>query len=588
MLGGLFAKPALKNFPRQGLELKFDLPPFRQNNQRLPGSAEQFEHFEALRGEPLHLLVEVSRFVHQLNLTYISVAKRFAIAERCLRYATPALRTVFAEHHMDKALPESRQRGEALSAAVYCAKELATSFKRVFKNDVALNTWQFRQARRRVRSCAFYILAMIQAELRLKALRYQTLSGKTWRDCNSVFFVMLGLKETSRKHKNLPCLHVSRAPAEQQAAAQKTSLEQLYVATQLLGYFDPNCLSLSQLAVVESYIRQHLEQLATGSAEDDLLPGHIVLYSDLNVPAQQQKTDQFEGDSRTIDISALRTTLEKDKARLQAQLHGDSKKETREEEGRSAGKSGKSAANPVSTMDDLERMLAVDHMLKKLRGVQRTQTRSYIDVEDELFVFNGFTPSFNLLTANQSAEEDGADLNTNLNRQLAQRSAVLAESGTADATTRWTVVNESSGGMLIRTRETQFIKNLSIGQLSVFAKNKSGLEYPSLGYVTRIRRLKGMLLEVSLKRLSRQVEGVAVQNEFLQKNNMAMPGILVIDAGEFLQLIVHQSHRLRPGGAVKIQRAGVKYDYVLGPVQVLQREFLLYNVISPSLEKDVA
>jgi hypothetical protein len=53
---------------------------------------------------------------------------------------------------------------------------------------------------------------------------------------------------------------------------------------------------------------------------------------------------------------------------------------------------------------------------------------------------------------------------------------------------------------------------------------------------------------------------------------------MILDAGEDLQLLMHQSHRLMQGSSVSIQRGGKSYTSVVGEILFFQREFVLYRL----------
>ena len=67
---------------------------------------------------------------------------------------------------------------------------------------------------------------------------------------------------------------------------------------------------------------------------------------------------------------------------------------------------------------------------------------------------------------------------------------------------------------------------------------------------------------------------------------MGMPGFMILDAGEDLQLMMHQSHRLLPGTAVTIQRDGDGYGYIVGEMVFFQREFVVYRLQFRSPQRD--
>ena len=551
----------------------FELPPYRQQESKLPDVADLWAQLDAVVAEPVHLMVALNHFLHELNHTYVSSDKRYTITTKCLDYASPAIRHVFFEHQKGKALPELQSKREALTAALDCVKEFSSSYKRIIKNQYKVGDKEPKSPTRRLRKCMAMVLEMIHAEQRLQALRYQRLSQESWRDCNNTFFVLQTFRDTRKPFKPMG-LNVSRSsPSESMAKSIKTNVEELYVLIQLFGLVDPNSLSLQQVVIVESYIKQFLPQLHIEPLDEERPPVNCVITGfGCEGPPQLRMEGEENRHTLVMDIKSLVTGLQQDYQHLSAQLIGA-------KNNHDPGQVEK--PNPTASIcrfEDIERLLALQGMLKKLRETERTDTRKYTDETQEVFVYNGFTAGFHMLNASKADLRSSSALQNQLNIDLAQRSASLADGAQADKHTQWQVINICAGGMLIRTRETQYIKNLFIGQLMVFAHSKSALEHPACGSVVRICRNGDDNVEISLKFLASQIESVVVQTEILQKNAMGMPGIMIFDAGEDLQLLMHQSHGLSPGSNVTIQRSGNSYDYRIGEIEFVQREFIVYQL----------
>ncbi len=553
--------------------LNFELPPYRQQESKLPDVADLWAKLDTIVAEPVHLLVELNHFLHELNHTYIGSDKRFNITTKCLDYASQSIRPVFFGHQKGKALPENHSKREALTAAVECVKELACSYKRIIKNQYKIGE-EFKPPTRRVRKCMIMVLEMIHAEQRLKALRYQKLSQESWRDCNNTFFI---LQTTGDTHKpfNPMGLNVSRSsPSESMAKSIKTNVEELYVLIQLFGLIDPNSLSLQQGVIVENYLKQFLPQLHFEVLNEERLPlNRVVTGYGFGGPPQLREDNEANAHILVMDIKSLITRLQQDYQRLSTQLIGAKY----DVDPNNKGEMSTNTAT-INRFEDIERLLALHAMLKKLRETERADTRKYTDETQEVHVFNGFTAGFHMLNANKTGLNASNPKQDQLAIDLAQRSASLADDAQVDKLTQWQVINKSASGMLIRTKETQYIKNLFIGQLMIFASSKAALAHPTCGWVVRICRDSGSNVEISLKILASHIESVVVQTEILQKNAMGMPGIMIFDAGEALQLLMHQSHRLIPGSSVIIQRSGNSYNYCIGEIEFVQREFIVYQL----------
>ncbi|MGD8594055.1 MAG: hypothetical protein PVF82_14580 [Gammaproteobacteria bacterium] len=581
---GLFAKKSEhRDIFKEAFD--FELPPYRQQESKLPDVDGLWTQLDVNAAEPVHLLVELNHFLHELNRTHISGDKRYNITTKCLDYASPAIRQLFFENQKGKALPENQSKREALTAAVKSVREFASSYKRIIKNQYKISDKEFKSPSRRLRKCMVTILEMIHAEQRLKALRYQKLSEGSWRDCNNIFFILHAIGETNKPFKPLG-LNVSRSsPGESMAKSLKTNAEGLYVLIQLFGLIDPNSLSLQQAVIVENYLKQFLPQMhfqalnEEREEHEERMPMNRVVtaYGRAGPPLLSEDAD-VSGHILVMDINPLATGLQRDYQRLLPQLNGAKNDFDPKHD-------GEIPTNTVAIhrFEGIEQLLALHAMLKKLKEAARTDTRKYMDETQAVYVYNGFTAGFHMLNATKASTN--ADINApnpmpnQLNIDLAQRSASLADGAQEDKLTQWEIINISACGMLLHTKETQYIKNLFVGQLMVFAESKAALSHPSCGWVVRICRDGDNNVEISLKILAAQIESVVVQTEILQKNAMGMPGIMIFDAGEDLQLLMHQSHRLLPGSNVTIQRSGNAYNYTIGKIEFFQREFVVYQLL---------
>ncbi|WP_455210639.1 hypothetical protein [Kaarinaea lacus] len=580
---GFFAKRAEhRDILKETFELPFELPPYRQKENKLPDAVQLWEQLDTIVSDPVHLLVELNHFLYELNRTYIGGDKRYSITLRCMDYASPAIRHIFFEHQKGKALPENPAKREALIAAVKSVQELSNSFKRIIKNEYKTGGKTVKPPTRRVRQSMIVVLQLIHTEQRLKALRYLKLSAMSWRDCNSLFFLLQATGNTRKPIKSMG-LNVNRSsPSDSMAKSVKTTVEELYVLIQLFGLVDPNSLSLQQAVIVDNYLKPFLPQLHFDELSEEKLPAKCIMTGFAHDgPPVLQEDSCVSAHILAMDIKPLTSSVKIDCQRLFAQLKGENDEKNIEAKADSDRKSGhKKPATTgfVHRLEDIERLLALYALSKKLRETERSDTRKYSDQTQEVYVYNGFTAGFHMLNANKMDINESIPLQNQLKINLAQRSASIADNAQADKLTQWEIVNQSAGGLLLRTKETQYINNLFIGQLIIFAKSKTALLRPSCGCVVRICRNSHNNIEVSLKILASQIESVVVQTEILQKNAMGMPGVMIFDAGVHLQLVMHQSHRLLPGSRVTIQRSHNRYDYCIGEIEFVQREFIVYQL----------
>ena len=573
---GFFSKKNRDKTTEEAFELKFDLPPYRQQESKLPDANNLWLQLDSLGGDAVHLLVELNHFLHELNRTFVGIGKRYSITEQCLEYAAPHIRGIYFEHQKGKALPENHIKREAVTAAVKCVKELSYSYKRVIKNDFGLSGKELKAAKKRLGQSLFSALEMIHAEQRLKALRYQKLGKLTWRDCNNLYVVVCKADDLRHKYYK-PALYLNSSrglPTDSAVKSLRATTEEIYLLIQLFGFIDPNSLSLQQSVIVENYLKQVLPELQVQPFDaEHLVLQHIVIYRSQERPPALNEENVDSVPAMCIDIKPLASRLKQDYKRLLPQLSGARNDFEKHHETADAVNT-----KAVNSLEDIERLLALQNMLNKLREAQRADTRKYSQEPQYLYIYSGFTAGFRMLNANRLSITDHRRLQNQLNITLAQRSATLADGAQEDTLTHWEVINESASGLLLRTKETQYIRNLFVGQLIVYAKSKDTLSNPACGWVVRIARDNHAHVEISLKILALQIESVVVQTDFLRKNAMGMPGIMILDAGEELQLLMHQSHRLLADSQVFIQRGGKDYGYTVGELALFQREFVVYRL----------
>ena len=96
-------------------------------------------------------------------------------------------------------------------------------------------------------------------------------------------------------------------------------------------------------------------------------------------------------------------------------------------------------------------------------------------------------------------------------------------------------------------------------------------------------------IEVTIRILSHHAEATAVQSDFLSKNDMALPAIVLRsrvekragathEDGKVSQLVLHHSHRLSPGTSIQVESNENKQATEIAELVQLQREFVIYRL----------
>lgn len=549
------------------------------------------ESWRGLAEHPTELLREIERYLKHANTEKLPIRQRMRWTSHCLHYACPAIRRIYSEHHKGNAVPESHDRREGLLIATAVCAQLATGFKHILRHDYRLPDARYSYARARFRECAQYVLELIYTEQHLLALRYQKLPATAWLDCNRIFFAIRQCEDVHESRKSLRCLHVplERKTSDQSVArrlGQTVSLQQIFLAIQLYGLMDTNSISSRNMHIVDAQLMKALPKLKAETDDGSgLLNGQVIVYGNQDRPPYFERQDEkaeaalarqhlleaerfgTDGEQRIpvavrIDLVPLEAALLQEHEAL-AQLF-----EARDDE---------SSPRMAADSQDLARLLVIDAMCDKLHMKQRQHPRNYPLGKKVLYVYTGFLAVYELLTE-AVVEEDERSLLVDehqLRDALAERSALISSDADSSTAGQWLVMNNSAGGVHIKTRESQFTTSLFIGQLVAFAYTRDGLLSPIIGYVSRFMR-SGQDIEVTLRVVSTRADATAVQSEFLSQNEMALPAIWTRLSDGREGVILHQSHRLSPGAAITLEVDGRRVSERIQAIELIQREFVLH------------
>lgn len=548
--------------------LAFNLPGYRQQRSRLPLLATLIEQISGLENDPVRLLSKVYKFIYAVNRISIESHTRMRLTTPCLEYACKAIHTVYSEFHKGDALPESPTRNESLNTAIAVTMELAIAYKHIFQQDITSPTRQYKI--HRIRTSAQNVMEMLFTEQRLRALRYQYLSKSTWLDCNRMFFAMLEHGGVDHRFKMKGCVFVSwRIKDKWYSQQPEFSLHELYVCIHLFGLMDTNTLTPLQINVTDIYLRQYVSHLKMVRKEyTEPARKYYHFHRELTKPAVIQQYDREDSDSRYLDMHPIKQLLEKENERLNAQVSPVETDPNKTLTGKTK----------FTCQEDLDRILVVRTMLRRFQLQRRKENREYLQGEDRVFIFNGFKTSFDSLMENNKKQHKAHANNHPLRNSLALASSKLKRTSGTDKLPQWILMNKSNRGALIETKETPLTARMFVGQIILYKHEKTDIKNPIIGYVCRLHRPRHRVIQIAIQNLSNQVESIIVQNEFLQKNVMGLPGLLVFDFGETLRLILHYSHRLAPGANVVIRRNGMDYDCKVNNIQIMQKEFIVYGI----------
>ena len=571
--------------PDRSQELLLDLPRLKGKgiSKYSKKDLEPRIHFwKSLELYHADLLRDIDRYLKRINTEPVDDAIRTTWIEQTLKIACPVIRKIYSEQYKNEALPESHGRREGISAAVNVCNKLSSGYKRQLLNDYSLPDSRYSGVRQQVRSNTLRLMELTHMEQRLRSLRYQKLPDAVWRDCNRIFFAISRCEDVSEIRPVLPCLQVhldSKAREMGRIQPQSTSIRDMYLIIQLYGLMDTNSVSSQNMHLIDAYLSRVVNKLEMKPDDESQLSSEeIIIYSNQKSPAyysrQDEKSLKTQTDKNEL-VSALRVNLAPLESLLlkeQKKLHSyfDSGQEDKEK--------------AVTDKEDLARLSIVDVMCDRLHLKQRQEERRKVLGHEILYVYNGFMQVYKYLVELSAAndEEVHKDLVTDnaLREALAGRSALIASEVRSSDFGKWFIFDKSEGGVHIKTEESQFTTEMFVGQLLAFNYTREGLKEPILGYVTRLSRTTVGEIEVTIRVLSKKPVPTAIQSEFLKKNDMAFPAILLEDGGkqERARLILHHSHHLTPGTKIEVELDEEQNQFVIEAILSLHREFVEYRV----------
>lgn len=572
------------DIPSRDFELILDLPAIRPRSKLLASKNDlkpPTDFWKELHLHPIELLRNIERYLRRINVAQMSETLRSDWVEQSLLYACPAIRKIYSEQYKVDALPESHDRREGLVVAINVCNQLAIGFKRQVLSDYGLSDARYSKIRPRFRLGALRVLELIRMEQRLRSLRYQKLPDAVWRECNRLFFACAQCEDITESQQALGCLQVkldSKARELGRIQATSTTVRHVYLSIQLYGLMDTNSVYSRNLHMIDVYLSRVINALDIKPDDGSpLLTGEVIVYSNQKaIPYFKRQSDNFTATESTISEKVL--ALRIDLVPLELLLTEEYRKlialfESEQDENEKS----------VTSQEDLARLSIVDVMCDRLRLKQRKEVRENVAGQKILYVYNGFMPTYKFLVdvahKYDEVEEELAEDN-DLRDALASHSALIASGVEAGHFGQWYVIDRSEGGVHIKTQESQFTTAMFVGQILTFSFSREGLKSPALGYVTRLSRDKANEIEVTIQILSENPVATAIQSEFLSKNDMALPAILLPSSyrQKSQRIILHHSHHLPPGTLIQVERGNRQYDCVVADIIQTQREFIVYGL----------
>ncbi len=529
-----------------------------------------------LQNFPARMLEEAVTILSSLNMMLLKPEQRLEVTKMIMVQVYPALAIWYQKYQaLENSLPESKDRRVTLTVSVNALEQLAVSYMHYFKELFTPASRRFRKQSAKLTAIGFRLMEIFMLLQRVRALRYQKLTRSEWQNCNQLFFSLAlhdAVDDGYKLHGSVG-IRAERSGRDSRKDFLNSSVRKLYLSIQLFGLMDVSTWPTRMFHLPDAYL-DYLDGDGLKMVFDDgeeLRSGFLYtdLYQDMALrfdrPAMKHEP------AVQVDISGLYRALVKDHeaiAKMKFISDFDASKLSR----------------PLQRMDEEERVPILDMMLLALQPRKRQQQRHAVFSDDALKVYFGKREVMHLLTDLTRHDFREVMRSRQFVDTLAQQSSAFAEDDELHMRSNWRMVNFSTGGMLLRTRETDFSNPVQLGQLMTFVP-EDHIRKPTLGVVVRLQRYDDGFVEVALRCLSNDAEAAFL---FEQSGMGADKGKAIIayqDLNDHWYLIVNPAYDFVPGMPFWLMRSkGSRIPVRLGEMWMAKKEFLIFEMRSPGLQ----
>lgn len=551
---------------------------YKEADKSLLSQSQYLEKLDGLKRFPGKMLETAAQMLTGLNRLNIKPDRRIELARAILGHVY----AVMARHYQhyqgqNTSLPESNNRRQELMACVEIAEQAAIAYKHRFKELYSTKSGAYNRHRDTLYEDAARILELLRLEQRFRALRHQKLPSSGWQDVNRVFFAILAHDDVDTPQRLLGSIGTWVKPTKNKNEKQQApvvSSRELYLSIQLFGLLDATSWSTRLLSVPDGYLS--MMDAAVQILPDNgapLEPGWLVTAANHNAPPAFTRDNVMSRPTIRIEYSMLYNRLVQDYEELAKMKFIDRFDPDR-------------ISRPLISLEAMERFPVLESMLFGLRPRERRLKRHNVFGQESLRIYFGYPEAYRLLSDLAAADIKKAMDNREFTDKLASHSALMSEDGKSYRTTKWSIVNFSSGGLLVQTEETGFTNPIEIGQLIAFNPNEEELRRPMLGYVTRINRPLEHQVEVAIVRLSTYAEVAIVQDE--HDINLAKgKGVILFNTlDNKWALIARHEYQFFNGTPLRLIRENdQRVPARLGHVLLTKQEFVIFELSAPGLSQ---
>lgn len=532
------------------------------------------QKLQGMKPAPVGQLQEAAAILAQVNRYSIKNEKRVEIVRAILAYIYSTMAKYYRLYQgRVLSLPESRERREIILACVSISEQAAIAYKHYFKDIYSAKTTSYRRVRDKAIETGVRILELLRIQQRFMALRHQKLPVNNWQDVNRVFFSLLVHDDVEEEITLLGHIGTWIKKSESVQPISHSTAKNLYISIQLFGLLDAQSWSTRLFHVPDAYLNNVKDAVRIFSDNGaNLEPGWLVTDIDRKGPPLFTREQHMAEPRVLIEYSNLYNRLVMDYeelAKMKFIGQFDIEKLSR----------------PLLDIEQIERFPLLEAMLFGLRPRERKQKRHMAFGHEDIRIHFGFRDSYDVLLDHANEDVKHITKTRAFRDNLASHSSIMSVELTEAPTTKWEIVNFSTGGILVLTRESTSTHPIQIGQIVAFNPNED-VKRPLLGYVSRINRPSEQQVEVAIVRFSNHAESAIVYSDQPKGGTgKEGAGVIIFKSmdGKWCLVAKHE-YDFVPGSPFRLLREDNRYlPARLGNVMLTKQEFVVFELSAPGM-----
>lgn len=531
---------------------------------------------KGLSERKITVLQEAHGLLQKVNQLQLKADARTRFTDDVLLLCGRTLHRVYEKSILEGGgLPEDPQRKERLLNCIQFLSELSVSYKHVFKHLYSLPERKYQQQKEAVYRSAVRVFELIWWEQRFRALRYEKLTERSWRDLNQVYFALRGVEDTQRDCDLSSELGLCAVfPNRPKQFVKTASVDFIYVSIQIYGLLDVISWPSRLLHAADAYLFSLDHPVCIEADDIDLLPDTRVL-----VYALQGTVPKF---TRPSDDDKSHPSVQLDFAKLKQQANQDYKALVDQQFTGAV----ENSEQPKCLMHLLiaDRLAVLNFFTSKLEYKTRIDPRKAVFGSKSLSIYSGFAECYHLLFDSQAGTRRDSEEMRAFRDALAAHSSLVVEQFSENLESQWRIVNESRGGLLVSTTESRYSKTMDVGQVvAYYWLTPEGKQQAQVGYVSRLQRDRNGQIEVAIIRLAGEAESVAILDPTNDRNNEMLAAILLKNLDGEWQVVMQAPQNFVSGTPMIMRRNNNSIPIRLGTLRISKRSFLVHDVRGPNL-----